>query len=112
MIYVSVSFKSEINFTFSSVAVEKNCYTLYYSVGSHVTHLEPLEENELNKLLGMVVDVENIFMAMHKEEDEETKRVYYYLFKVSACWNLPRLNHACRILLTLTKTCCSCCSGI
>lgn len=30
----------------------------------------------------MVVDVENIFMAMHKEEDEETKRVYYYLFKV------------------------------
>jgi histone acetyltransferase len=49
-----------------------------------VIHLESLDENELNKLLGMVVDVENIFMAMHKEEDEETKRVYYYLFKVSA----------------------------
>lgn len=53
-----------------------------FFIGSHVTHLESLDENELNKLLGMVVDVENIFMAMHKEEDEETKRVYYYLFKV------------------------------
>jgi histone acetyltransferase len=30
----------------------------------------------------MVVDVENIFMSMHREEDADTKRVYYYLFKV------------------------------
>lgn len=56
-------------------------------------HLESLEENELNKLLGMVVDVENIFMAMHKEEDEETKRVYYYLFKVGVRLRLKLLPH-------------------
>ncbi|XP_034238428.1 histone acetyltransferase KAT2A isoform X1 [Thrips palmi] len=58
------------------------CRSCTHDLRSHVTHLESLDENELNKLLGMVVDVENIFMAMHKEEDEETKRVYYYLFKL------------------------------
>lgn len=58
------------------------CRSCSHDLRSHVTHLESLDENDLNKLLGMVVDVENIFMAMHKEEDEETKRVYYYLFKL------------------------------
>lgn len=30
----------------------------------------------------MVVDVENIYMSMQKEEDPDTKRVYFYLFKL------------------------------
>lgn len=47
-----------------------------------MSHLAPLSEEEVNRLLGMVVDVENIFMSMHREEDADTKRVYYYLFKV------------------------------
>lgn len=47
-----------------------------------MSHLAPLSEEEANRLLGMVVDVENIFMSMHREEDADTKRVYYYLFKV------------------------------
>lgn len=33
----------------------------------------------------MVVDVENLFMSVHKEEDTDTKQVYFYLFKVSKC---------------------------
>lgn len=33
-------------------------------------------------MLGMVVDVENLFMSVHKEEDTDTKQVYFYLFKV------------------------------
>lgn len=45
-------------------------------------HLEPLGDSVLNRLLGMVVDVENIFMSMNKELDSDTKRVYFYLFKV------------------------------
>jgi DNA-binding ferritin-like protein (Dps family) len=47
-----------------------------------VKHLEPLGDSVLNRLLGMVVDVENIFMSMNKELDSDTKRVYFYLFKV------------------------------
>lgn len=48
----------------------------------HVSHLENVSEDEVNRLLGMVVDVENLFMSVHKEEDTDTKQVYFYLFKV------------------------------
>jgi histone acetyltransferase len=44
--------------------------------------LESTAEEELNRLLRIVVDVENLFMCVHKEEDAETKQVYFYLFKV------------------------------
>lgn len=54
-----------------------------YFLASHTTHLKSIQEEEVNRLLGMVVDVENIFMSMHREEDPDTKKVYYYLFKVS-----------------------------
>ena len=37
---------------------------------------------ELDRLLSMVVDVENLFMCVHKEEDIDTKQVYFYLFKL------------------------------
>jgi len=47
-----------------------------------VSHLENVSEEEINRLLGMVVDVENLFMSVHKEEDTDTKQVYFYLFKV------------------------------
>ncbi|NWW64572.1 KAT2A acetyltransferase, partial [Ifrita kowaldi] len=48
----------------------------------HVSHLENVSEDEINRLLGMVVDVENLFMSVHKEEDTDTKQVYFYLFKL------------------------------
>lgn len=48
-----------------------------------MTQLQGLPVAEVNRLLGAVVDVENIFMSMHREDDHDTKRVYYYLFKVS-----------------------------
>ena len=51
--------------------------------GAHVSHLEDTPEEELNRLLGIVVDVENLFMCVTKEEDADTKQVYFYLFKVS-----------------------------
>ncbi|XP_008939693.1 PREDICTED: histone acetyltransferase KAT2A-like, partial [Merops nubicus] len=47
-----------------------------------VSHLENVSEEEINRLLGMVVDVENLFMSVHKEEDTDTKQVYFYLFKL------------------------------
>ena len=30
----------------------------------------------------MVIDVENLFMCVHKDEDADTKQVYFYLFKL------------------------------
>ena len=54
----------------------------FFITEQHVSHLRPVADSELNRLLGMVVDVENIYMSMQKEEDADTKRVYFYLFKL------------------------------
>lgn len=54
--------------------------------GAHVSHLDNTPEEELNRLLRIVVDVENLFMCVHKEEDAETKQVYFFLFKVTTTY--------------------------
>lgn len=56
--------------------------SMFPFAADHVSHLENVSEDEMNRLLGMVVDVENLFMSVHKEEDTDTKQVYFYLFKV------------------------------
>ncbi|KAF7239744.1 Histone acetyltransferase KAT2A [Varanus komodoensis] len=58
------------------------CRSCGHTLADHVSHLENVSEEEINRLLGMVVDVENLFMSVHKEEDTDTKQVYFYLFKV------------------------------
>lgn len=68
---------------------------------NHVSHLENVSEEEINRLLGMVVDVENLFMSVHKEEDTDTKQVYFYLFKVGnarSCKLSGTSNLLCRRL--------------
>jgi histone acetyltransferase len=60
-------------------------YVLSIFPESHVSHLQSVSEDEINRLLGMVVDVENLFTCVHKEEDVDTKQVYFYLFKVREC---------------------------
>lgn len=58
------------------------CRSCQHVLRLHVSHLDHTPEEELNRLLGIVVDVENLFMCVHKEEDPETKQVYFYLFKL------------------------------
>ncbi|XP_065334076.1 histone acetyltransferase KAT2A isoform X2 [Cloeon dipterum] len=58
------------------------CRNCKHTLQFHVQHLESKQDDDLNNLLGMVVDVENIFMSMNKELDSDTKRVYFYLFKL------------------------------
>uniref|UniRef100_A0A6Q2XFI4 histone acetyltransferase n=1 Tax=Esox lucius TaxID=8010 RepID=A0A6Q2XFI4_ESOLU len=50
--------------------------------GDHVTHLENVSEEEMNRLLGIVLDVEYLYTCVHKEEDADTKQVYFSLFKL------------------------------
>ena len=47
-----------------------------------MSHLDHTQEEELNRLLSIVVDVENMFRCVVREEDGDTKQVYFYLFKV------------------------------
>ncbi|XP_008212302.1 histone acetyltransferase KAT2A [Nasonia vitripennis] len=58
------------------------CRSCDHILENHISHLVSQSDEMINKLLGMVVDVDNIFMGMHREEDPDTKRVYYFLFKL------------------------------
>lgn len=58
------------------------CQNCSHTSAQHMSHLQALPDAEINRLLVMVVDIETIFLALHKEEDDETRRVYYYLFKI------------------------------
>jgi histone acetyltransferase len=42
------------------------CRACNHSLGGHVSHLEQVSSEELDRLLGIVVDVENLFMCVHK----------------------------------------------
>ncbi|KAG8566023.1 hypothetical protein GDO81_013065 [Engystomops pustulosus] len=65
-----------------AASLSEPCRSCGHSLADHVSHLENVSEDEINRLLGMVVDVENLFMSVHKEEDTDTKQVYFYLFKL------------------------------
>lgn len=58
------------------------CRSCGHTLGAHISHLHDIPEDEINRLLCMVIDVENLFMCVHKEEDADTKQVYFYLFKI------------------------------
>lgn len=50
----------------------------------HIAHLGEISEDQINELLGAIVDVENLYMSMLRETDTDTKKVYAYLFRVSS----------------------------
>lgn len=53
-----------------------------HSLESHITHLGDISEDQINELLGAIVDVENLYMSMLRETDTDTKKVYAYLFRL------------------------------
>lgn len=76
---------------FSDQCRNVNCK---HSLDDHISHLGYITDEQINELLGAIVDVENLFMSMHREQDEDTKKVYYYLFRVSVvCAWLTRNRH-------------------
>ena len=67
-----------------SAGAQEPCRSCNHTLSDHVKHLREVSvgSGELDRLLGIVVDVENLFMCVHKEEDGDTKQVYFYLFKL------------------------------
>lgn len=76
-------YNNDRRFTFCVTTVLR--FILFFP-GDHVTHLENVSEEEMNRLLGIVLDVEYLYTCVHKEEDADTKQVYFSLFKVSLCF--------------------------
>ncbi|KAM9737450.1 histone acetyltransferase KAT2B isoform 2-T2 [Menidia menidia] len=66
----------------SAVNLQEPCRSCSHTLGDHVTHLENVSEEEMNRLLGIVLDVEYLYTCVHKEEDADTKQVYFSLFKL------------------------------
>lgn len=64
------------------ISLTEPCRSCGHGLASHVSHLENVSEEEMNRLLGIVLDVEYLFTCVHKEEDADTKQVYFYLFKL------------------------------
>lgn len=62
--------------------LKEPCRSCSHALGDHVTHLESVSEEEMNRLLGIVLDVEYLYTCVHKEEDPDTKQVYFSLFKL------------------------------
>ncbi|XP_068224274.1 histone acetyltransferase KAT2A isoform X2 [Palaemon carinicauda] len=57
------------------------CRSCSHTLGDHVSHLDSAADSDLDRLLSIVVDVENLFICVHREEDPDTKQVYSYLFR-------------------------------
>ncbi|CAB0005457.1 unnamed protein product [Nesidiocoris tenuis] len=60
------------------------CQTCAHPLSQHTAHLSGLSDDELNRLLGMVVDTEYVYNRAHLESDVEVKNIYYNLFRVSS----------------------------
>ena len=56
------------------------CRRCSHTLGAHFSHLHDIPENELNRLLCIMIDVENLFICWDYKEDADTKQVYFYLF--------------------------------
>uniref|UniRef100_A0A1A9UTQ4 histone acetyltransferase n=1 Tax=Glossina austeni TaxID=7395 RepID=A0A1A9UTQ4_GLOAU len=53
-----------------------------HALQSHIAHLDGISGVEMNNLLGAIIDMENLFMSMQRVDDEDTKKVYLYLFRL------------------------------
>ncbi|XP_043650273.1 histone acetyltransferase KAT2A [Drosophila teissieri] len=53
-----------------------------HSLRSHIAHLDNISSSSMDELLGAIIDMENLFMSMQRVEDEDTKKVYLYLFRL------------------------------
>jgi hypothetical protein len=69
-----------------------------------VSHLEQVGSEELDRLLGIVVDVENLFMCVHKVIlPDENYIVQYrmYFANTASSWSLGGVNTARTLLIDL-----------
>lgn len=73
-------------------------FFFFLTQGDHVTHLENVSEEEMNRLLGIVLDVEYLYTCVHKEEDADTKQVYFSLFKVSLSFYAQNTSYSTLLL--------------
>ena len=68
--------------TTSSVNGNKSCKNCSHPLADHYEHIKDKAIEEIDVLLNIVGDLENLFMIVNAEEDQDTKQVYFHLFKL------------------------------
>lgn len=68
---------------FNAIFIPLLYFHIIYILESHISHLRTKSEQELNRLLSMVVDFDNMRIAMNREENLDTRKPYSYLLKVA-----------------------------
>ncbi|XP_018300962.1 histone acetyltransferase KAT2A [Mycetomoellerius zeteki] len=58
------------------------CKMCIHPLENHIKHLPVQSDDEINRLLGMAIDADNILTCTHREIDPDTKKVYFYLYKL------------------------------
>uniref|UniRef100_A0AAY4BVQ5 Histone acetyltransferase n=1 Tax=Denticeps clupeoides TaxID=299321 RepID=A0AAY4BVQ5_9TELE len=66
----------------AAVNLLEPCRSCSHALSNHVIHLENVAEDEVDRLLGIALDVDHLYTCVHKEEDPDTKQVYFSLFKL------------------------------
>uniref|UniRef100_UPI0005218383 histone acetyltransferase KAT2A n=1 Tax=Ciona intestinalis TaxID=7719 RepID=UPI0005218383 len=66
----------------TTVTLQDPCRACNHPLSTHVKHLDAAKDDEINRLLSMIVDVENLVVCVQKEEDTDTKQVYFYLYRL------------------------------
>lgn len=72
-----------MNVTLPPANLTDPCRSCSHNLSEHVSHLLNSSNDEVNQLLGLVVDIESLFVCVNKEEDADNKQVYFCLFKVT-----------------------------
>lgn len=65
-----------------AMQVDEVCDKCHHSYQMHIHKLSLANELELNRLISMMVDVENLIHICRIETDKETKQVYFHLSKL------------------------------
>ena len=61
---------------------DSQCRTCSHSLASHLSSLDGKTDEELDNVLSMVIDIETLYVCVHNEKDEDTKKLYTGLFKL------------------------------
>ncbi|CAO1442890.1 unnamed protein product [Diamesa serratosioi] len=53
-----------------------------HALEHHISHVSELTNEQMDEMLGAIIDAENLYISISRQEDEDIKKVYIFLFKL------------------------------
>ena len=68
---------------FANLRIDQDSFlSLCSPAGEHISQYAAYEDAQLERLLQTALDVERLFSLICKEEDADSKHIYFFLFKL------------------------------